>query len=187
MQIRSVLLTAVLALGISACGSSKESSNASTSGPPAGHPTTSFPSPTPASTLEPAFIARVNAVCARAKSNSEANGPFPYQSFDPLHPDVKLLPKVGAFFAAVQSSGDRVPAELRRLGTPHRAQSEWAKMLVLTQENSVIADRQIKAAEASNSSAFIATVDAVERVDTELQKLGHETGFADSSPCNKYY
>jgi hypothetical protein len=187
MQIRSVLVTAVLVLGMSACGSSKGSSNASTSAPQAGHPTTSFPSPTPASTLEPAFIARVNAVCTQAKSNSEANGPFPYQNFDPLHPDVKLLPKVGAFFAAVQSSGDQVPAELRALGTPRRAQSLWAKMLVLAQENSAIADRQIKAAEASDSPAFIATVDAVERVDTQLQKLGHQTGFADSSPCNKYY
>src|SRR5438045_8712785 len=90
----------VLVLVISGCGGSKTSSSTATAASqPATHPVTSIPSPTPATALDVGFIARANAVCARAKRALDAKGQFPYHSFDPLHPDVKLLPKVGAVLA----------------------------------------------------------------------------------------
>jgi hypothetical protein len=49
-------------------------------------------------TIPSAFIAKVDAVCADAVP---PRGQFPFQNFDPMHPDPGLLPKVGAFFEAI--------------------------------------------------------------------------------------
>jgi hypothetical protein len=147
--------------------------------------TTSIPSPSPATTLEPAFIARADAVCVRAKNRVDAaHGQFPYHNFDPLHPDVKLLPKVGAFFAQVRSTSDRVPVELRALGSPRKAQTLWNEMLTLAKQSRAIADQQIKTAEKSDAPGFIATVNEIQRTDKQLQKLALEGGFSNASPCN---
>jgi hypothetical protein len=102
MQLRYVFVIAPIlaAVGISACGSSSKTTSAATApAQTAAHPTTSIASPSAATALDPALVARADAVCARAKTRLDAHGPFPYQNFDALHPDVKLLPKIGAFFA----------------------------------------------------------------------------------------
>jgi hypothetical protein len=172
----------LLVLAISGCGSSKKS--ASTASQTGARPVTSIPSPTPATALDAAFIAKANAICVRAKRALDAKGQFPYHSFDPLHPDVKLLPKVGAFFAARRAIGDRVPAELRALGTPKKAAGQWSQIVALSKQDRAIADRQIKAAEASDAPAFVATVNAIAATDQRLGKLALGSGFGQSSPCN---
>jgi hypothetical protein len=146
-------------------------------------PATSIPSPTAATALDALFIARANAVCARAKRALDAKGQFPYQSFDPLHPQVTLLPKVGAFFAARRAIGDRVPAELQALGTPHNAASQWDQIVALSKQDRAIADRQIKAAEASDAPAFVATVNTIAATDKRLGQVALSSGFTRSSPC----
>ena len=173
----------VLALGVAACGSSKRSNSAttaasSTSPPPA----VSIPS-TVATTLDPSFIARANAICARAKAAIDAHGRFPYPSFDPLHPNPQLLPTIGAFFAANQPITERTLGELRGLGSPRRAQSQWTQLLALAKQDRVIADRQIVAAKAANVPAFVATVNAAHTSGPQLGKLGLTIGFTASSPC----
>jgi hypothetical protein len=181
---RGAIAGTVLVLLLSGCGGSKKtSSTATTASQTATHPVTSIPAPTPATALEPGFIARANAVCARAKRALDAKGQFPYHSFDPLHPDVKLLPKVGAFFAARRAIGDRVPEELGALGTPKKAAGQWAQMVALSKQDRAIADRQIKAAEASDAPAFVATVNAIAATDERLGKLALSGGFSQSSPC----
>jgi hypothetical protein len=178
----SALVVALLVLAISGCGSSKKSASTQTTGT-ATHPVASSPSPAPASALDADFIAKANAVCARAKQALDARGQFPYRSFDPLHPDVKLLPKVGAFFAARRSIGDRVPGELQALGAPRKAASQWEQIVALSRQDRAIADRQIKAAEASDASAFVATVNAVAATDNRLGQIATSSGFSRSSPC----
>ena len=190
MHIRYVFtfVTVVAAVSLSACGSSSKTPTATTApAQTATRPTSSIASPSTATALDPAFVARANAVCARAKARLDAHGPFPYQSFDPLHPDVKLLPKVGVFFAQAQSTADRVPIELRQLGTPQKAQTLWNEMLALTKQDRAIADRQITAAMASNAAAFAATVNEVNATDMRLQKLALESGFPNSSPCTAIF
>jgi hypothetical protein len=175
------------AVGISACGSSGGTTSSGTvPAQTATHPTISIASPSAATALDPSFVARADAVCASAKSRIDAHGPFPYGNFDALHPDVKLLPKIGAFFAQVQSTSDRVPVELRQLGSPQKAQTLWHKMLALAKEDRAIADRQIAAAKASDVTGFVATVNAVHVTDMQLQKLAHEGGFA-NSPCTAIF
>jgi ABC-type transport system substrate-binding protein len=186
MRIQRVLAFAfaLAAVGVSACGgSSKTSSAGSVPAQTATRPTISIASPSAATAIDPAFVARADAVCARAKTRVDAHGPFPYANFDALHPDVKLLPKIGAFFAQVQSTSDRVPVELRQLGSAQKAQALWNKLVALTKEDRAIADRQITAAKASDVTGFVATVNAVHVTDMHLQRLALEGGFPNSSPC----
>jgi hypothetical protein len=190
MHIRFVfaLVTVLAAIAMSACGSSsKTTSTATQPAPPGARPTTSIASPSPATALDPAFVARASAVCARAKTRIDTHGPFPYQTFDALHPDVRLLPKIGAFFAQSQATADRVPVELRQLGSPHNAQTLWSEMLVLAKQDRVIGDRQTTAAKASDVTAFVATVNAIHATDMQLQKLALEGGFPPSSPCTAIF
>ena len=182
---RGAIAATPLALVLAGCGGSQKTANTSTAASQtASGPATSIASPTPATTLDAAFIARANAVCARAKRALDAKGKFPYQSFDPLHPQVTLLPKVGAFFAARRAIGDRVPAELQALGTPHNAAGQWDQMVASSKQDRAIADRQIKAAEASDAPAFVATVNAIASTDKRLGQLALSRGFTSLSPCN---
>jgi hypothetical protein len=178
MQTRHALaITGIIAaLSISACGSSGNSGSAG--GP--GQSSTS-------TALDNAFIARADAVCARAKSRTDAYGEFPYQNFDPIHPDAKLLPKVGAFFAQQQSVRDRVPGELRQLGVPHQGAALWSRLDALVAQNRVINDRQTAAANAADASAFVKTVNEAQQSHEQIQQLGKRAGFSDSSPCKALY
>jgi hypothetical protein len=182
-----VTATVLVAFGISACGSSKKSSATTAASPTTTSPVVSIPSPTPATAIDPVLIARANAICARAKTAIGAHGPFPYPNFDPLHPNTNLLPKIGAFFAATQPIADRVPRELRDLGTPHKAQREWTQIVALAQRSRTIGDRQIVAAKASNVPAFVATVNAIHANDMQLGRVALMSGFSTSSPCNAIF
>jgi hypothetical protein len=187
MNIRSDVRLPVVALAVllpAACIAGCGSSNST-------H-TTLEPISTPAlsasATLNAAFIARANAVCARANiAIKKAHGTFPYAAFDPLHPEPKLLPKVGAFFASSQAIADRVPGELQALGDPERNAALWHQMLALTRQSRAIAHRQVATAEASNAPAFVATVREVESGHVNLGRLGIEAGFAERSPCGQAF
>jgi hypothetical protein len=172
MQTRCALAVTgiVAALGISACGSSSSSSGTSSNN----------------TSIDAAFIARADRVCARAKSK-DAYGQFPYQNFDPIHPDVKLLPKVGAFFVKSQPTRDRLPGELRRLGTPQQGATLWTELVAAVTQNRVINDRQIAAANAGDASAFVPTVNEAQRSHEQIQRLGKRAGFSESSPCKALY
>lgn len=189
MQLRGVCAAAIVlaALALAACGSSSKNSSASTLAEARTRPTTSIPNPSAGSRLEAAFIARADGICARAKAKLDANGQFPFSSFDPQRPDPKLLPKVGAYFAARQTIADAVPAELAELGTPRGAQEVWSKMLALAKEDRSIADRQIVAAKASDSSAFIATLEPISHAEMQFGRDASVAGFTASSPCNSIF
>jgi hypothetical protein len=180
----SILAAAVvllLAACIAGCGGSSNSTATSRT-------TASIPEPSASSRLDAAFIARADAVCARANAAIEkAHGKFPYSTFDPLHPDPKLLPKVGAFFASSQAIADRVPGELQALGDPQRNAALWHQMLALSRQSRAIAHRQVAAAQASNAPAFVATVQAIESESMNLGRLAITAGFAERSPCGQVF
>src|SRR5436305_11271733 len=150
-----ILIAALLAaIAIAGCGSSKKSSSAATASN-----TTATSASSASSKLPASFIARVNAICAKATKNAPK---FQYPNFDPTRPDVKLLPKIGAFFQKRQAVADHVPVELRDLGTPSSAQATWGRIVALAAQNRAIADQQIKAALASDSKAFVATLGPIQ-------------------------
>jgi hypothetical protein len=182
----TVAVAVAVAVGIAACGSSSKTSS-STATAPGGHPTASIATPTPATAPKPTFVAQVNSICARAVPRLNAKGKFPYPNFDPLHPNVKLLPKVGAFIASVQALDARVPEQLARLGNPGNRQAEWQQILVLANSLRTGAGRQIRAARASNARTFVAATREVESIEMRLQKLALEVGLKSSSPCMRLF
>ena len=172
---RSAIIASFVAIALlSGCGSSKHAANTTATATAAGA----------VAKIDPAFIARVDAVCGRF---AKAAPQFPYPTFDPLHPDVKLLPKVGAFFAKQQPKADAVPKQLAALGPPATGQATWSQMLALGTRSRVVADQQIKAAEASNTRAFVATVNSVQQISTQLGNLADKAGFSISSPCRMIF
>lgn len=181
---RLIFAAAVVVLFAAAtagCGGSSSSTATSRT-------TASVPQPSASSTLDAAFIAKANAVCNRANIAVEkAHGRFPYSNFDPLHPDPKLLPKVGAFFASSQAIADHVEVELEGLGDPQRNAASWHQLLALARQSRAIAHRQVAAAQAADATAFVATVHEIESVDMKLGRLAITAGFAERSPCSQVF
>jgi hypothetical protein len=179
MQARRGVVASIVAVGVlSGCGGSNKSSSAPTA------TQTSTPASNPSTKVDPAFVARVNAVCAQASKGAVQ---FPYHNFDPVHPDPKLLPKVGAFFAKRQPVADAVPKQLGQLGSPAIGKATWSQMLALATRDRAIADRQIKAAKASDVKGFVATVNEVAQVSNKLGHLADQAGFSTSSPCRMIF
>jgi hypothetical protein len=175
MQTSRTAIAAVVAAAVllSGCGSSRRTTS-----------TAPETAPNASSKIDSAFVARADAVCARASKGAVR---FPYRNFDPLHPDVKLLPKVGAFFAKRQAIADAVPKQLRQLGPPATGRALWTQMLTLATRDRAVADRQIKAAEASDGRGFVATVNAVSQTSNQLGHLAVAAGFSSSSPCRMIF
>jgi hypothetical protein len=98
-----------------------------------------------------------------------------------------MLPRVGAFFASSQAIADGVPGRLRALGDPLQDAAQWHDMLALARQSRTIADSQVAAAQASNTTAFVATVHEIESVDTNLSRLAITSGFAEHSPCSQVF
>ena len=106
------------------------------------------------------FIRRANGACHATEAKAARLPGFPFSTFDPFHPDKKLLPKVGRFFN--QAARRRLPRgllhELEKLGQPPASDGAWQNVLnarraLLTNETS-----QTKAALAANPAAFVRTL-----------------------------
>jgi hypothetical protein len=60
-------------------------------------------------------------------------------------------------------------------------------MLTLATRSRAIADRQIKAAEASDAPGFVATVNAIRRTSDQLGRRAQQAGFSSTSPCRMIF
>jgi hypothetical protein len=112
------------------------------------------------------FAQRADARCADAARTLAALPPFPYPRFDPLHPDVALLPAVGAFLTG---PGDPRPAlreldrRLTALGAPPARPRAWTALLQARVRALGVADRQDAAALAADAGAFARSAEAAAR------------------------
>jgi hypothetical protein len=193
MRAATAITLALAAIAVGACGSSKKStssqasvSSATTVSPPSTSTGTSTGKALPITQLDPVFIEGVNAICTQAnKEISSKHGPFPYSNFDPLHPDRRLLPKVAAYFSGVRAIADRVPVQLGELAYPTKGAILWRTLVRLAREERAIADRQIRAAEASDVAAFVKTVREVRSTNNKIGRLAVLGGFGTSSPCTQ--
>ncbi|HTP23395.1 MAG TPA: hypothetical protein VMJ65_27570 [Solirubrobacteraceae bacterium] len=108
-----------------------------------------------------AFIARANGLCERAAAELASLPPFPFEDFDPLHPDVSTLPAVGAFFTG---AGDPRPtfgaldAGLRELGPPAGERAVWRQALRAHARELAVINEQDRAALAGDVAAFVQSV-----------------------------
>ena len=107
------------------------------------------------------FRKRANARCRDASSALHALPPFPFDDFDPLHPDPSMLPDVGRFFTG---PGDPRPTlralgdQLAALGRPPAQRTEWARLLAARAKELEVIQRQDDAALAADVPAFVASV-----------------------------
>jgi hypothetical protein len=60
-------------------------------------------------------------------------------------------------------------------------------MLTLATRDRAIADRQIKAAKASDVPGFVATFNALEQISNQLGRLANEAGFSATTPCRMIF
>jgi hypothetical protein len=117
------------------------------------------------------FRDRANAVCAAANRRLAALPRFPFSNFDPLHPDPKLLPKVGRFFTGPHDPRPILRAlatDLRALGQPPADRAGWARVLAARAAALDINSEQDKAALAANVSAFIKSVHDVDTASRQV-------------------
>jgi hypothetical protein len=153
---------ALLAL-VSGCGSKSSTGTNSTS-------------TSAASAAATAFVNRANAICTKPQTGAPP-GPFPFPSFDPLHPDRSKLPAIGRYFERANA----LPvlrgqiAQLRALGTPPKDQADWRRLLAAMQSNLTATASQYQAALTANVPVFIATVKTV--TTTMSQERASATAF----------
>jgi hypothetical protein len=108
------------------------------------------------------FRKRASAQCRKASATLAARPPFPYQDFDPQHPDPAELKGVGQYFTG---PGDPRPAldtlkeELTALGRPPALRPRWASLLKSQADQLVTIERQDNAALAGDAATFVATLD----------------------------
>jgi hypothetical protein len=108
-----------------------------------------------------AFRARADAACGRAAAQLASLPPFPFSTFDPLHPDPALLPQVGQFFTG---PGDPRPiltklgGDLSNLGRPPADARGWARVLKARSSSLAARGEQDDAALQANVPAFVASV-----------------------------
>jgi hypothetical protein len=149
------LALALVALA-SGCGSKSSSARQSASASAAS------PAAAAAAAAAKAFVDRADAICTQPPTGPDP-GPFPFPSFDPLHPDRSKLPAIGRYFKRTNSLPmlRRELAQLKALGTPPKDQSDWQKLLAAKQSGVSATAKQYQAALATDVPTFIATVNTL--------------------------
>jgi hypothetical protein len=118
-----------------------------------------------------AFIARAERSCARAKTQLDALPSFPFRHFDPLHPDPRLLPKIGHFFTG---PGNELPivrrlyTQLRALGTPPANRAAWSEVIATYREYIAVFEQEDTAALAADTQAWVKAVKENRQAHTRL-------------------
>jgi hypothetical protein len=108
-----------------------------------------------------AFRSRAGARCSKAASALAALPPFPFDGFDPLHPDAAQLPDVGRFFTGPHDARpilQTLADELAALGRPPAQRSEWKRLLAERAQQLTLIQRQDDAALAADVAGFVKSV-----------------------------
>lgn len=135
--------------------------------------------------FDPAFAARVNAVCADEVAAHAAH-PFPLKGFDPANPTPDQIRQAAAFFAAygdTQGFDDKLHA----LGQPTNDVSAWGQLVGLIDQDTARALAQQKAGAAGDVAAWKKTLDPAKTLYTQITRDGIALGFTATTPCGRYY
>ena len=130
-----------------------------------------------------AFASSANAICAQPQP-APPNGPFPYPSFTPLHPETSKLPAIGRYFerAGGLSILTKELAQLRALGAPPSNQADWQRLLAAKQARVTATARQIQAALATDVPTFIATVNTLTALTNQERAAASALGAPACAP-----
>jgi hypothetical protein len=130
-----------------------------------------------------AFRGRADALCAAAAARLAALPSFPLSNFDPLHPDPKLLPKVGRFFTGPHDPRPILRAlntHLRALGRPPIDRIAWTNVLAARTASLATNEEQDRAALADDVPAFVKSVHDVDRASRRVARTATIFGVP---PC----
>jgi hypothetical protein len=137
------------------------------------------------STVDKAFVAKANAICAVAVARQNGHT-LPVRNFDPLHPKPQDLPAVGNYFATY--GGVAMTArQLDTLAPPTKQKTEWATLRGLVDQDGVNAERQITAAGRSDVTAFEKTVTTARSLADRIDQIGPKLGFNADAECRKVF
>ena len=112
---------------------------------------------------------------------------FPFTHFDPDHPDLATLPRVGSYFAADLPERHNLPARLNALGEPATGRAQWDRIRSLALRENAVAIRQVNVALASQAQAFTETAHAIHKITDELHRAARSAGFSTTSVCAKLF
>jgi hypothetical protein len=108
-----------------------------------------------------AFVGRADKICATGTRSLSKLPPFPFDNFDPLHPDPRMLPPVGRFFTGAGDSRPALRARLAGLvqfGSPPAQRTVWSGYLRERENELANIEAQDTAALQSQVPAFVQTV-----------------------------
>ena len=114
-----------------------------------------------------AFASKTMAVCQAALAQKEAQGPFPYPTFNPSQPDPSKLPDVARFLTGTVDTFQTWLREMQGLGQPPTGQEEWASLLEAIERATRLDVEQQAAAERGDTETF--TKDYYAGVETQDQ------------------
>lgn len=182
-----VLAAVLAAAGIAvctACSSSSSPTSHSTTGRSASAPASSTSASGAADgTIDAAFAARANHDCTVVNAYDKTH-PFPFPNFDPRNPTVKDLPAIGAYFA----KNPELTRQIIALGSPKTGAQAWKPVVSALRSYDANFQRQVSAAKASDTKAFLATVNAFPAINARLSAAAQGAGLNTSAPaCATYY
>jgi hypothetical protein len=137
--------------------------------------TAAYAAPSPNAT----FIARAEGYCLQANRRIHALPAFPFTNFDPLHPDPRVLRRVGQFF---MGPGNEVPIarrlerQLRALGNPASNLKAWRAVLSTFHEFVAVIQREAVDASRADVNAWVRDVKENRLLPGRLSKASAEFG-----------
>ena len=134
----------------------------------------------------PKFVAKTGRLCAAIDARfTSVLGDFPYPNFDATKPDPKTLPLVGKHFAKALPIRRVIPRQLRGLGEPTTGKQAWDAIRALLLRDNAVAIKQVSAALASDSKAFVVTVKQTGRLHNTIVAKAVAAGFPKTSACGQ--
>jgi hypothetical protein len=137
------------------------------------------------STVDTAFVAKANAICALAVARQNGHA-VPVRGFDPLHPRPQDLPAVGRYFATYGGAA-ATAWQLDALTPPVKQKVNWTTLRGLVDEAGRNAQRQVTAAERSDVTGFEKTVTTARSLAIRIDQVGPKVGFKANAPCRKVF
>jgi hypothetical protein len=131
------------------------------------------------------FVAAVDRACARAVA-AHTGHTFPVKNFDPENPYPDKLPRVADYFDRYGGLPETTSV-LHGLTPPARDVARWQALLVIADQITANAQRQITAARAGDVTTFVETVRASNQLTDQLNDAGQRFGFTEKSSCRQVF
>ena len=134
------------------------------------------------------FITKVNAYCSAEEARfNQTLGKFPFNNFNPNHPDLSTMRKVGAHFAKALPIRRAIPTSLMNLGEPEVGKAQWDELRTLALQSDRLAISQVHIALTGTTKAFVANINQTTPLQNKLESIAVRDGCSKSTPCSNVF